>query len=181
MKKQFFIFFMIISNLLFSQELLNANKLLESPKYLYKEEKYTIFPLEKFFAYSLNDSIFVVESYSHLKREIYEGEVDTLYLINKSEFIGKFYKLNIETQKMTYYKRTINVNVVSADSFYKERNYCINRNYLFRKMNIFTGSFYERKESELFYLSHQEFLKLDLKEIFKDGILKTRMLLNNKE
>jgi hypothetical protein len=45
-------------------------------------------------------------------------------------------------------------------------------------MNIFTGTFYERKESELFYLPHEKFLKLDLKEIFKDGILKKRMVNN---
>jgi hypothetical protein len=143
--------------------------------FFFKKEKHTFFPPEMFFVYSLNDSLLIVEDYSRLKNEIYEGEIDTLYLTNKNEFIGKIYKLNIETQKMTFYKRTININVVSSDSFYKERNYCINRNYLFRKMNIFTGTFYERKESELFYLPHEKFLKLDLKEIFKDGILKTRM------
>ena len=146
--------------------------------FFFKKEKHTFFPPEMFFAYSINDSVFIVQNFSQLKREIYEGEVDTLYLTNKNEFIGKIYKLNIETQKMTFYKRTININVVSSDSFYKERNYCINRNYLFRKMNIFTGTFYERKESELFYLPHEQFLKLDLKEIFKDGILRKRMINN---
>jgi hypothetical protein len=146
--------------------------------FFFKKEKHTFFPPEMFFVYSLNDSLLIVEDYSRLKNEIYEGEIDTLHLARKNEFIGKIHKLNMDSKKLTYYRRIININVISSDSFHKERNYCINRNYLFRKMNIFTGTFYERKESELFYLPHEKFLKLDLKEIFKDGILRKRMINN---